>query len=773
VRSRAFWRLRVSVFLAGALLLIPAAPAIGGVGEWKTYTAKREVRDLVVSGDMVWVATSGGMFSYSLSGRTFSQFTPSEGLRTIDLTAITIDRRGNVWVGASNGILHRYEPAAKHWGYVLEIANRDDAPQKRINTLHAFGDTLFVCSDLGLSLYISTGDRFGDTYRRFGAGNSIINGGVWDVSFHAGKLWVATRTGVACTPLSNSNPAVPESWQVFRGVGGGLPSDNVMGFGRAGDTLYAATAAGLAYFDGTVWVPIASTAGQNIVGITPERVIPQGCSGPPLVYFATGSELLSIHSSSTVELVASGFPSPLTVLRAAPSMIGTRSNGIVVFDGCPTGSWTTAVPEGAPSNRFVGLAVDERGVVWSGTGSASTEGFMSFNGTSWRHYTTEMDSRLGSNAYFKVSIGKDNAKWVGNWGRGVALLDDQGNIRNVFNTTNGIPTSVPNDPTYPVVGGVATDRDGKAWIANRTGPDSIAVVVFNPADSSISYPARLKVRDPDIAFTDIVIDGFGTKWFANFSRFENVIPSGLYFYNEQVAIPGAGSNRWGVLTTANGLSSNSVWSLAVDRDGQLWIGTNQGITIILDTSNPRARVASYHPAGVASQIIQAIVVDPLNNKWLATKEGVFVYSPDGTVLLEHYTSENTQGKLLDNDVASLAFDKNSGTVYFGTEKGLSSLTTALVAPTPTIAEILVSPNPFYLPSSTLLTVDGLAQGSSLKILTVDGKVIRELTTPGGRIGFWDGRDEEGRFVASGVYFVVAFADNGRTVGTGKVAVIRK
>ena len=71
------------------------------------------------------------------------------------------------------------------------------------------------------------------------------------------------------------------------------------------------------------------------------------------------------------------------------------------------------------------------------------------------------------------------------------------------------------------------------------------------------------------------------------------------------------------------------------------------------------------------------------------------------------------------------------------------------------------------------TVDGLTEGSSLKIFTVDGALVRAVDTPGGRLGFWDGRDDRGDLVSSGVYVVIAYSADGTETGTTKVAVIRK
>lgn len=737
------------------------APA--GVGDWKTYTAKREVRDLAEDRDVVWAATAGGMFSYRLSDSTFNQFTTSEGLKTIDLTAIVIDGSGAIWTGAQNGFLHRYNPSRNEWQYVTDIALRAD-PFKRINALQVSGDTLLICSDIGLSIFSISKMEFGDTYTRFGASPGQITGNVTSVQLFNGQLWVGTRNGIASTSISNPNPSAPESWQVFT-TAQGLSSNVVSSFEVLYDTLFSGTRSGLSIFNGSNWEVVTGTEGLNIVDM---RYHP----GNPLRYPLSFSEILFITPSQEGAVILDrshvvlfvGLPFTMTALSPGSSYaIGTQSNGFEIqIDTVQK----YIFPPGPVSNKFVGLAVDNRGVVWSGTGVANADGFMSFNGQAWRSYTSSQDSRLGTNDYYKVSIGKDNAKWISGWGPGVALVDDGGTIQKVLNTTNGLSPSI--DPSFVVVGGVATDPNGVSWIVDRTPRGDTVIVTFSP-DSSLGYVRGLSTRNPPTVFTDIVIDGNGTKWFANFSRFEGVLPTGLYFYNEQFALPRT-SGGWGKITSADGLTTNKVYSLAVGNDGEVWVGSDEGISIFFNPGSPYS-IASYHP--LRDQVIQGIVVDPVNNKWVATKQGVFLLSSDGTTILNRYTAENTDGKLLDNDVASIAIDGNTGTMYFGTEKGLSSLRIDAVTPNRSFNGLAFTPNPLLLPSPTLLTIDGLVQGSSLKILSIDGNLVKELRTPGGRVGFWDGKNERGEFVSTGVYLVVAYSEDGSKVASGKIAVIRR
>ena len=148
-------------------------------------------------------------------------------------------------------------------------------------------------------------------------------------------------------------------------------------------------------------------------------------------------------------------------------------------------------------------------------------------------------------------------------------------------------------------------------------------------------------------------------------------------------------------------------------------------------------------------------------------------NPDATQILTQYTVLSTNGKLVDDDIRSIAFDQKRGVVYFGTEKGLSSLEVVPVQTVRSLSSIEVGPNPFLVPADKPLMIRNLAAQSSIKIISTEGTLISEFKAQGGGRAFWDGRDLHGNVVSSGVYFVVAFAENGSQSSTGKVAVIRR
>lgn len=753
-----YCRFAVRQFFCVFFLVASFSSTIAQIGEWKVYTSRREVRGVALQQGVVWAATTGGLFAYSYADNVFQEFSTVSGLRTIDLTAITIDSYGTVWLGTSSGLIHAYKPSWRQWKYVTDIASFG-AAQKRINVLKAFGDTLYIGSQIGLSSYLISSGRIGIFTEDFGVGLQI-KGNVLGLIVYQDSIWVGTQQGIAAAPISHPNLRDPASWSIWQSD---LPSRVVSSLAIFDNVLYAATAQGLVRYNGSSWDGVPGTEGKNILQILAHN---------DLLFFCTSTELFTIDTLGNISLMAS-FPSLTSfAVESSNIVVGSFGNGVYIRDGS---SWISKVPNGPPSNSFVGLAVDKNGNLWSGTGTTSNLGFAKYDGLRWRTYSPLTDTILGpyGGCAYQIDIGNDNTKWVSLFGAGVVMVGNNDEIKQVFNTTNGLPftKNAANNTSFVVVTGVVTDYQGDAWINVRNANGGNLLAVYTPATNSFRY---VRYPSPIVpVLLDVVNDKYGTKWFTSMSEPGVSTSPGLVFYDETRRLPNRiDTTGWGVITTADGLTNNEVSALAVDNDGNLWVGApDNGISIIIDPVRAPTRILMYHPLG--DQRVNDILVDPLNKKWVATDHGVFVLSPDGTSILERYTVESTNGILPDDKVYSLAINRSTGVVYIGTEKGLAALTTPAIIPKQAFSELTIFPNPYYLPASKMLTVDGLVQGSTINILTANGDLVKVVRTAGGRIGFWDGKNENDELVASGIYLIVAYAEDGRQTATGKVAVLRK
>jgi len=127
--------------------------------------------------------------------------------------------------------------------------------------------------------------------------------------------------------------------------------------------------------------------------------------------------------------------------------------------------------------------------------------------------------------------------------------------------------------------------------------------------------------------------------------------------SSQVAnLPLAQPGTWETYTTSDGLASDYVQAMAMDGEGNMWFGTNRGVSVFdgenwttYDTSNSE----------LVWKSVSAIAIDAQGNKWFGTKWGVSKF--DG----ENWTTY-TYPDLAHNQVNAIAID-NEGNIWFGTE----------------------------------------------------------------------------------------------------------
>ncbi len=753
------------LLVAGIMLIAGTALGGTGIGTWRNYTCMNQVRSLARAGSTEWAATNGGLFSWAEGSATYQRFTNAEGLRSFDLTAVAVDGLGNVWTGASDGLLQVYTPAQSAFRILFDISTVTTQTDKRINSFTVSGDTLLICTNFGLSIFNDARFEFGDTYTKFGSTSATVKFAVLSSLIYNGRLYATltdndTTNVLASARLGDPNILSPEAWTLLPiGASTNTPGPLAQFNGR----LYIGTASGLYIYDGSTLEQVAGLAGRNIVALAPGTASIVACAASGEV------DLVAVDNSVRPYGTALPFtPASVTTGSSGNPVVGTLGGGMMTLEG----SWVSHLPNGPAGNQFLNVVVDPDGVVWAASGQENGQGLYRFNGQTWKSFTTQ-NSALPVNEVYRVSVACDGTVWASTYGSGIVEIDrgaDSVRSDHIFGQNVGM-VGLPNSRAFIVPSNVVCDPSGITWMDISQAADNRGLTARRPDGTWLRLPAIdqgiiLDLLGPNPKNVDrcLTVDASGNLWAA--ARDNN----GIVSFNNAATIDSVIAYQ---LTTNDGLPSNTVNTLLTDRDGTIWVGTDHGIAILLDPTNPKApgSMAAYKP--LMGLNINAIAVDPLNQKWVATSEGVVLLSPDGTDSLANYTVENTNGKLIDNDVRSIAIDATSGTVYFGTASGLASLTTTAVAPRESFAGLKIFPNPYRVPAPVELTVDGLVEGSTLKILTYDGRLVREVKTPGGRVGFWDGKDEAGNLVSSGVYIVVAYSEDGTRVTSGKVAVLRK
>ncbi|MDO8550591.1 MAG: two-component regulator propeller domain-containing protein, partial [Ignavibacteria bacterium] len=546
------------------------------VSNWQNYTDMKNVKSLVINGSLIWGASDGGAFSYNINNNSYNKYSKVDGLNGVSITAAAIDQYGKVWFGSSNGIIDVYDPQTNSFRSILDIFNNTDKNSKVINELAASGDTIFVSSDFGISLINASNYLFFDTFSKFGelpsniSVNSIINSGV---------IYACTDLGIAIQKAGSTNLSAPKSWNVYRTVNG-LPSDSAVKIVLFNNSIIAATSKGLASFDGSSWTVFTDQFNNILVN----DIIVIGDS----LFIISEKQNISKYYNGILTPVYSSPEKNLFKLNySSQGILAATSKGIYrVSDG------TYFFPNGPFANLFPDIEVDNNGVLWSASGTDGPGvGYYKYNGIDWSNFNISTTPELSTNSYFNLYIDETNTTYLGSWGRGFTIIKN-GSILN-FNAANTGMQGEDNDPNYLVIGGFAKDSKNNIWVLNYGAIDRKNLTKSSNLEQWDSYPISAIDRYVDESF-HLVVDQYDTKWFAVQRE-----KQGLFYFNEgSNPDPSVTSDDVsGYLNESSGLNNNFVIAIAVDRRGDVWVGTSLGVNIISNVSsalsgNPQLRISS-------------------------------------------------------------------------------------------------------------------------------------------------------------------------------------
>ena len=133
-----------------------------------------------------------------------------------------------------------------------------------------------------------------------------------------------------------------------------------------------------------------------------------------------------------------------------------------------------------------------------------------------------------------------------------------------------------------------------------------------------------------------------------------------------------------------------------------------------------------------------------------------------------------------NKVNAIAVEKNN-TIWFGTDNGVSRYTGELITTSvdeedeiPEAQPVIHSyPNPFN-PSTTIEFILPESGFTTLSIYNISGQKVRKLsagyTSAGTHSLTWDGRNDSGKTVSSGIYITQLVA--GKQVTAGRMILLK-
>jgi hypothetical protein len=740
-----------------------------GVGQWRMHASFRTNNDIVVAHDLVYVGSRSAMFTYNTDTRELDILSRVSGLSDVSIQKLLYDpitrsvvvayEDGNIDILQNNRVTN-----------ISDIYKRIIVGGKRINNMTLHNGRVYLSCSFGIVVIDVRSRRIVDSYQNIGPSGTTLE--VLDLAFHQGYMYITCSLGVRKILEATFNRSDFTNWIPDKQASSAMDIKSYNG------KLYAILDSSLWIWDGTVWTELNGFQNKQYISMRVSANKLLISSSEMFSIFDDNDELQEIpfaRGARSACVGADGFVYALFDLLGMLRFSSSTSNIDYIQPQGPAGSFAQRIRY---KNKQVWMAGD--GVAGLGTSGG------------WGPKFTGNKMYLFQNNTFTNFLGTDpridaapdiidvaihptsQHAFFATFGSGVIEMSSQG-VVNVYDTSNSsLRPVLSNDPRFtPIwIGGVDFDTRGNLWVSNNSALNPISVMQPNGQWRSFSIPSAI-----NRAFGSITCDDHGNKWLINTRG------NGLLVFREN-DMNNPNDDEVKLLSTErqNGnLPNNTVFCVAKDNRGELWVGTSSGLCIFSSPQNVFRPNMDFDAKQLVIQSgsiftnfledvpIYCITVDAANRKWIGTSNGAWLVSPDGFTVIHNFTRDNSP--LPDNAVFEIGIDESTGEVFFATEKGMVSFMGSASEALTTYSNVEVYPNPITPEYEGEIAIKGLLQNSFVKITDLAGNLVFEQKSNGGMV-VWNGVNIYGNKVPSGVYLIFASEPDGQVTHAGKLMVIR-
>jgi hypothetical protein len=738
-------RKRLIVLVAALAMVYSVAPFTGCAQEipltsWRTHTSYNRIH-CIVSGNsnnqkLIVAAAEHGLEILRFNGSEVTSSTLSKlnGLSTTDITGLAYDQtRNQLLVSYADGTLDivRNNEIIQY----TQLKNSTTiSGSKQINSIQIRQNLAYLSTDYGVVVFNLDQLQVIETWRDLGVGGQPLV--IHQSAFLGDSVFLANDQGILAGDL-NSNLLDFVNWKRFDQ---GIFNTSITTLASFSGMIYAGiNGEGLYHYQSGVW-SLAELAGNSFNSLS---------AGNQLI-ITTNNQVWRLSNTNVLsEISNTSINSPLYAMEDADGIIwiGDSRNGLFTNQG------NAYVPNGVSYSETFRLGRDATQAIYAVSGGYTStfqplgknERVNSFSSGLWNINTSFLSQDVTDIAF------SGSKAFVASFGSGLQVIEN--GIETIFTNSNS-PLSTNR------ITALAISNDG-VWITNYGGAQSLHLLKADGTWESFSFPYSGS-QNP----LQLVVDQIGQVWMA----LNPSVGGGLIVFNRK-------ENKSVLLSEvvgAGALPSRQVYSLAVDRSGQVWVGTAAGVAYFTNPSQVfSGNVNSIKPIYngrflLRDETVTALAVDGGNRKWIGTLRGTWLFNPFGEEEIYNFNTGNSP--LLSDKISDIEINPVTGEVFFATEKGIISFRSDATSSENDFNEVKIFPNPVAADFNGLISISGLATDARIKVIDISGKLVWQTIANGGT-ATWNARDYNGRRAATGMYLVIAVSQDGSESVIGKIAVL--
>jgi ligand-binding sensor domain-containing protein len=745
------------------------------IGQWREHIPFNKVIDVAEVGSTVYAASQYGVFTYSKSDGELNLLTRLSGLSDYEISAIKADKQSGI-------VIIAYQTSNIDLIYPdLTIVNLSDIKRKNIiggkkinHILFAEGNAYLSC-EFGIVVVDLSRREISDTYY---IGQNGQNANVNGLAYNGTHMLAATDSGMYKALFTDPNIFNYTAWSLETNLF--EPTANYTSVTALNGKFYSVKT-NSAFAKDTVFENNGSTWTPHLNDDYEGGFID---SYSNLLIYRNNYKVAAFNSSSAelyrvdVSMYSNADISKGFVDDAGIFWVADKNNGLIRYSNSPSN--LQMISPNGPRSAAVWAMDSRRGNTWVASGSLSGDSpnFSERNGTylfsdnSWATYDQSNDNiyntlvSSGSPALVAVAVDPSDPEhaFFACWGVGVMESRKTGGVE-IYNTTNSSLKGISGLGTYIITGGLTFDDNNNLWVVAGGNTSPLSVRRSDGTWQSFVIPNADMAR---FGLYQIIVDDFDQKWFIAREGASQGQGIGVFYEGD----PATSSDDQFRRITAGAGSGNLpdvfVRSLAKDKEGAIWIGTNKGVSVIYNpgsvfSGNFDSQQIIIEQDGNAQYLLEteavtAITIDGANRKWFGTSAGgVFLMSADGTKQLLNFNIDNSP--LPSNAITAIAIDEKSGEVFFGTDKGIVSYRGDATAGGEACNDYLVFPNPVRHDYSGPIAIRGLVENADVKITDLAGNLVFHTIANGGQ-AIWNGTNFGGERVQTGIYTVFVSSTDG-------------